>query len=47
MTTERYYCLKDADLARLEVLRAFERLEEAPSFNPPLIDRKDDLAGYA
>jgi integrase/recombinase XerD len=47
MTTERYYCRKDADLARLEVLRAFEKSEKAPSFNPPLIDRKDDLTGYA
>jgi integrase/recombinase XerD len=47
MTTERYYCRKDADLARLEVIRAFEKSEKAPSFNPPLIDRKDDLTGYA
>lgn len=47
MTTERYYCRKDADLARLEVIRAFERSEKAPSFNPPLIDRKDEYTGYA
>jgi len=47
MTTERYYCRKDADLARLEVLRAFEKSEKASSLNTPLIDRKDDLTGYA
>jgi len=33
--------------ARLEVLRAFERSEKAPSFNPPLIDRKPDYTGCA
>lgn len=47
MTTERYYCRKDADLARLEVLRAFGRPAKAPDFNPPLIERKDDYTGYA
>jgi integrase len=47
MTTERYYCRKDADIARLEVLRAFDGSEKAPSFNPPLIDRKSDYTGYA
>lgn len=47
MTTERYYCRKDADLARLEVLRTFGESETAPSFNPPLIDREHDYTGYA
>jgi len=46
-TTEKYYCREDADLARLEVLRAFGESEKAPSFNTPLIDRRSDSTGYA
>jgi hypothetical protein len=33
--------------ARVEVLRAFERSEKAPRFNPPLTDKKPDYTGYA
>jgi len=36
-----------ADLARLEVVRAFEKSERAPSLNTPLIDRESDFTGYA
>jgi integrase len=46
LTTERYYCRKDADTARLEILRAFERSAPGPSVNSPLIERKGDLTGY-
>lgn len=47
MTTERYDCREDADTARLEILRAFERPASGPTVNSPLIERKDDLTGYA
>jgi integrase len=46
-TTEKHYCRKNADSARLEVLRAFERSEKAPVFNTPLIERENDYTGYA
>jgi len=46
-TTERHYCRKDANSAMLEVNRAFERSMTSPSVNPPLIDRKNQLPGYA
>ena len=47
LTTERYYCRKDADTARREILRAFERSAPGPNVNSPLIERKGDLTGYA
>ena len=47
LTTERYYCRKDADSARLEILRAFEKSAPAPRLNPPLIEPSLDYAGYA
>ena len=47
LTTERYYCRKDADTARLEILRAFEKSAPGPSVNSPLIERKTDYSGYA
>jgi integrase len=47
LTTERYYCRKDADTARLEILRAFERPAPGPIVNPPMIERKTELTGYA
>lgn len=46
LTTEKYYCRKDADSARLEVVRAFEESAPGPKFNPPLIDKKPGLTGY-
>jgi integrase len=46
LTTEKHYCRKDADSARLEIVRAFEK-STMPSVNPPVIDRKERLAGYA
>ena len=46
-TTETYYCRKDADSARLEVVRAFEKSDSVPIVNPPLTDRKETLPGYA
>jgi len=47
VTTERHYCRKDADLARLEINRAFERSVSGPSVNSPKIERRDELPGYA
>jgi integrase len=47
ITTERHYCRKDTNSAMLEVNRAFERSTTSPSVNPPLIDRKNLLPGYA
>jgi hypothetical protein len=46
VTTEKYYCRKDADSARLEVLKAFEESVVRPSFNTPRIDGKTELTGY-
>jgi len=46
VTTEKHYCRKDADLARLEIVRAYES-PAVPSVNTPLIDRKERLPGYA
>ena len=46
VTTEKHYCRKDTDTARLEIVRAFEKSDQ-PSVNPPLIDRKEQLPGYA
>jgi len=46
-TTERHYCRKDTNSAMLEVNRAFERSMTSPSVNPPLIERKNELPGYA
>lgn len=45
-TTEKHYCRKDVDSARLEVLRAFEK-PTMPNLNPPRLTRKDDYTGYA
>ena len=47
VTTERHYCRKDADSARLEVVQAFAKSSVPPSVNPPVIERKDSLPGYA
>ena len=46
LTTEKHYCRKNADSARLEIVRAFEE-STPPSVNSPLIDRKKQLPGYA
>ena len=46
LTTEKHYCRKDADLARLEIVKAYED-SARPSVNPPVIDRKEQLPGYA
>jgi hypothetical protein len=36
-----------SDYARLEVVRAFEESDNVQIVNPPLIDRKETLPGYA
>lgn len=46
-TTESYYCRKDADTARLEILRAFEGPAKGPSAKKPEIESKTQLTGYA
>jgi len=46
VTTERYYCRKDADSARLEVIDAFRKSDTTPMVNPPMIEQKDFLSGY-
>lgn len=46
-TTERYYCRKDSDLAKLEILRAYEGTETLLSGQTPLIERKTEITGYA
>jgi integrase len=45
LTTEKHYCRKNADSARLEIVRAFQE-STPPTVNPPLIDRKESLPGY-
>lgn len=45
-TTETYYCRKDADSARLEILKAFEGPATGPSAENPLIERETDFTGY-
>ena len=47
VTTEKHYCRKDAGVARLEIARAFASPANAPSLNPPMIDKKEPLPGYA
>lgn len=48
VVTERYYCRKDADQARIEVLRSFARPSAmAQSTKNPLISGKSDYTGYA
>lgn len=46
ITTEKHYRRKSVDSARLEIVRAFAGMSP-PSVNPPLIDRKERLPGYA
>jgi len=46
ITTEKHYCRKDPDSARLEVIQAFAESRTVPSVNPPMIDRKESLPGY-
>ena len=47
VTTEKHYCRKDAGIARLEIVRAFEQPANVPSLDNPLIDKKGPLPGYA
>lgn len=44
-TTERHYCRKTADSARLEVIRAMQ--SPTPTVNSPKLTANRDLAGYA
>ncbi|HEX9908880.1 MAG TPA: site-specific integrase [Thermoplasmata archaeon] len=44
-TTERHYCRKTADSARLEVIRAMQ--SPMPTVNSPKLTPRPDLAGYA
>jgi integrase len=46
MTTEKDYCRRSVDSARLEIVQAFAGTT-SPSVNPPPIDRKERLTGYA
>jgi hypothetical protein len=46
LTTEKHYCRKNADSAKPEIVRAFAGTTP-PSVNPPVIDRKERLPGYA
>jgi len=46
LTTEKHYCRKDVDSARLEVLRAFEK-STMPNLNSPKLTPSDDYTGYA
>ena len=46
LTSERHYCRKDPDSARLEVIQAFAESRTVPTVNPPMIDRKESLPGY-
>jgi len=45
ITTEKYYCRKNADTVRSEVLHAFD--PAVPSPKSPLISRKIDFTGYS
>jgi integrase len=45
-TTETYYCRKDADSARSEVLRALAGTQNGPSAKNPLIERRELITGY-
>lgn len=47
VTTEKHYCRKDSDLARLEIVQAYQRSETLPSAQSARIDREKNLAGYA
>lgn len=46
-TTETYYCRKDADSARLEILRAFEGGGKRSECKNPEIETKTQLTSYA
>ena len=53
-TTERYYCRKNEDDARLEVLKALRSETSSPprhnrteKYNSPELSSEDDLPGYA
>jgi len=45
-TTEKYYCRKDADSARAEILEAFGESAICPSAKTPLIETRDVITGY-
>jgi integrase len=47
LTTEKHYCRKDPDSARLEVVNAFAESRNVPKVNPPVIETKETLPGYA
>jgi integrase len=47
LTTEKHYCRKDSDSARLEVVNAFAESRNVPKVNPPVIETKGTLPGYA
>jgi len=47
LTTEKHYCRKDPDSARLEVVNAFAESRNVPKVNPPVIEIKECLPGYA
>ena len=45
-TTEKYYCRKDADSARAEILGALDEPATCPSAKTPLIEKRDLITGY-
>ncbi|MFH1579164.1 MAG: site-specific integrase [Thermoplasmatota archaeon] len=47
VTTEKHYCRKDADSARLEIVQAYERSATLPRNQSERIDRNKMIAGYA
>jgi integrase len=44
--TETYYCRKDADSAKSEVLQAFTEVRNGPSAEKPLIEKRELITGY-
>jgi integrase len=47
LTTEKHYCRKDADSARLEIAQAYQRSENVSFTRNARIERNENLAGYA
>lgn len=47
VTTEKHYCRKDADLARLEIVQAYQRSETLSNRQSAGIEREKNLTGYA
>ena len=46
VTTEKHYCRKDSDQARLEIVQAYQRSETLPRLQSERIDREKTITGY-